>query len=144
MTFSTDITKFIKKTQLSADSVLRKLGFDAFGGVLKRSPVDTGRFRSSNRISINSPDVSVEADRGPSTGKGGAPYPGGPELNKASQMLQSASFGDTLHITNNLPYARPLEDGSSQQTNRQPDGIYGATYQELIANFAKTVRSARL
>jgi len=138
MGFAQDVTTFAQKTGLNTSLVMRKAGLDAYAGVLKRSPVRTGRFRASNRISLNVPDLSVAPET--STIVGNAPFAGGPQLNQAVSILGPADGGDTIFITNALPYAKKLEDGGSAQTNRQPDGIYGATIQELRASFAQVLR----
>lgn len=144
MSFSADVSRWINKTQLSSDVVFRKLGVDGFGGVLKRSPVDTGRFRASNRISVNKIDTSVEPPRENRSSKaGGTRAATATDLATASSKVSRAKFGDTIHITNSLPYAKPLENGSSAQTNNQPDGIYGATHAELVATLNRAIREAR-
>lgn len=143
MSFSTDITDWAVKTRLSRDVVVRKLALDAFAGILKRSPVRTGRFRSSNRLSIGRADTSVAPDFGDPVDKAKS-YPGGLEFEVARGEVMQLKFGTTVHITNNLPYAVPLEDGSSKQTNSMPGGIYQATFDELVAKLSQTIRSARI
>lgn len=129
--FSANITAWALKTMLSADVVIQKLTLDAITGIQNRSPVDEGRFRASHRISVNKVDSSVE----PKDFSGPAP-----DLTSESLAVR---FGDTVHITNSLAYAKPLEDGSSKQTNNAPDGIYGATFAELTANLDKAITAAR-
>lgn len=138
MSFSTDINAFTKKTGISGTTVLRKLGFLALRGVIFRSPVDTGRFRASNRLSINKPGLGVAK---PSTGESFASgEASGAVLGTAITKLATVKWGDSLHITNNLPYAIALEGGHSKQA---PQGVYGLTFQDLIENFAATVASVR-
>lgn len=136
--FTTDIASFVAKTGISGSQVMRKLGFLALSGVIVRSPVDTGRFRASNRMGINRPNLSVVPPReGQSVAAGEAT---GPELQSALTKIASVRWGDSIHITNNLPYAISLERGHSGQA---PRGIYGLTFQELIANFNATVASVK-
>tara|TARA_R100001460_G_scaffold27881_11_gene55958 strand:+ start:4754 stop:5197 length:444 start_codon:yes stop_codon:yes gene_type:complete len=143
-TFSEDISAWIQKTQLSADTVLRKLAFDAVAGIIGRSPVDTGRFRASHRVSVNTVDTSVEPKRENASSAAGSPRPvSQSDTSRIQGKLSRAKFGDTIHITNSLPYAKPLEDGSSAQNNNQPDGIYGATFAELAAKLDSVLRSSR-
>lgn len=137
--FAADVTKWIALTRLSGRQVIRKIGFDAFRGILLRSPVDTGRFRASNRIGINEVDASVEPPREGSSNAGSIT---GEEFQKASALLSKLNWGDTIHITNNLIYARPLEGGSSAQNGNAVDGIYGATFAELQANLEASIRAA--
>lgn len=129
--FSANITAWVSKTMLSADVVIQKLALDALTGIQGRSPVDTGRFRASTRLSINTVDLTVEPP-----GDGIPP----PDLSGEAAKVR---FGNTVHITNSLPYAKPLEDGSSAQNGNAPDGIFGATFSELVANLDKAIIAAR-
>jgi hypothetical protein len=144
--FQRTITKWIRETKLSGTDVMRKVVLDGLRGVQLRSPVKTGRFRGSHRVGVNVRDLSVEPDLGPE-GNLSEPFgsaPSGSELGKAGiERLVAMKWGDTAHITNNLEYARPLENGSSRQTGNQPDGIYGATAAELVANIDRSIRSVR-
>ncbi len=146
MTFAQDITAFAKRTGLTGTLVMRKLGLQAFTGVLTRSPVDTGRFRASNRISANGPDLSVEP---PVVGDSeiaakqpqGAPMSAS-ETARALRPLAQLRWGDSIHITNALPYAQPLEDGWSTQAPG-PKGIYGATFAELRGSLAASIAASK-
>lgn len=142
--FSQDITAFVKKTGVSADEVLRKLAFDAFGGLLRRSPVDTGRFRASWRVAINRIDQTVQPP--PATAadeKPGSAYRGSMQAAHATNQaaasgaISKAKFGDSVNISNNLEYAEPLENGHSKQA---PQGMLKITFEEIKAAFALTVR----
>lgn len=136
MNFSANIAKFVQRTKLSTDLVLRKVALDGFVGVTKRSPVRTGRFRGSWRIGINRVDdtvnevVSTETPGSLSLGLAGE------ELGKATAALAAAHFGDTIHITNNLPYAERIENGWSDQA---PQGVLALTFEELKENISKLV-----
>ena len=124
MKFALDIEKFSEAVGVTYDQVIRKLAFDALAGMLRRSPVRTGRFRGSWRVAKKTPDLSV-APVG-SSGGGGA-SPSGDQVAK----IESITILDTVHISNNLPYAEALERGSSAQA---PAGILAVTYQELVGN----------
>ena len=81
--------------------------------IIKRSPVDTGRFRNNWQFSI---DV-------PATGKD----PGaGNEINLVNTANKMVA-GNTFYMTNNLPYAERLEYGWSQQA---PQGVVRVTLGE--------------
>ena len=143
--FTRDISDWIERTKLSGRDVMLKLGLDAHRGILLRSPVDSGRFRASNRISLNRVDATVfpELDKGEKTGAEYRDAPSGHEVSGTATALSAVKWTDTIHLTNNLPYARPLENGSSAQNGNQVDGIYGATFAELSANLAAAVASAK-
>lgn len=148
MSVQADITAFAKKTGLTGALIVRKLGLQAFVGILRRSPVDEGRFRASHRISANAADLSVEPPLATPTGLPrksssdlGAP-PVGAEIARSLRPLATLRWGDSVHITNALPYAQRLEDGWSQQTPG-PKGIYGATFAELKQSLGVTVAAAK-
>lgn len=141
MTFTQDITTFVRVTKLRADAVLRRVSLDMHAGVLFRSPVDTGRFRASNRVSINAVDPSVAGEREQHSGPNAGDPATGEELASASAILLSARFGDEVIVSNSLPYAKRLEDGWSSQSP-EPGGIYQATFQELTQKFSQLVRDA--
>ncbi len=140
MSFTTDIERFVRKTGISGTQVMRKLGFTALSGVIQRSPVDTGRFRASNRIAINTTNLSTAAESEGNPLAAGAA--GGAEISRANVALRQLKWGDSIHITNNLPYAHALENGSSQQAPG-PLAIYGMTFQELLETFHNTVASVK-
>lgn len=136
--FAVSITRFVKKTGVSADTVVRKLGIDVFVEWLKQSPVDTGRFRANTRISVNRQDLSTDVEPPSTTPQKGVATEA--DASRALGSIATAKFGDTIHITNNLPYAKPLNEGHSQQA---PDGIVDPVFARVKANFEKVVRSVR-
>jgi hypothetical protein len=146
MSFSEDLDKFAKKTGLGMDLIIRKLALDAFAGVMAKSPVDTGRFRSSWNLGVGTPDLSVQPPRDPIqlTAKGRRP-PGAPkrqrpstaEMAKAQAAVLGAGRHDLILITNNLPYGPPLERGSSKQA---PNGMLRLTLAEMKRNIRRAIR----
>lgn len=141
VSFSRSIDDFVKKTGLKATTVLRKVALDAFAGVLLRSPVDTGRFRSNWRIGINKIDfrttVGVRARSQGATGGGGMTRG---ETAEGRARINRAVFGNTIFITNNLPYAGRLERGHSKQA---PRGVLRVTFQDVRASLNAAVRAAK-
>lgn len=75
--------------------------------IIKRSPVDTGRFRGNWQFTINSAASGKLASIGDPSGA----------LISASQGWES---GSSFYMTNNLPYAERLEYGWSAQA---PSGM---------------------
>ena len=147
MNFSADITKWVEKTKLSGSAVMRKITFDCMVGIMQRSPVKYGRFRGSHRIGINQVDPSVEPpppEGAKTVRERFGTAPSGEELAYINRQVAQLQWGDTAHITNNLNYARDLENGLSPQNNHQVDGIYGATFAEQVAKLDSTIRTARI
>lgn len=137
MGFASDIAKFIKKTGARQDLILRKVAFDAFGSIVMNTPWDTGRARGSWRVGVNRTDLSVSPERKARSTSGGAAA-AGRAMTRAAPHIARAKFGDTLFITNNLPYIVPLENGHSKKA---PNGMVKLTVTEIEAYWSQLVRS---
>lgn len=132
--FIRDVEVWADAVQLDLVTVIGKIGLDCFAGVLTRSRVDTGRFRGSWRINVGSVDPSnLGVDEEPSTPGEGAP-PGGAELSYASGVIEQVKLGDTLHISNSLPYAIVLDE---------KDNIVGETVAEVVQLLDAAVKEVR-
>lgn len=136
--FSKDITKWINITGISRDKVVRTLAFDALDGLLRRSPVDTGRFRGSWRIGVNQADVSVLPPPKKENGKKVRINTTAIENEQRAKAL-GLQYGTTVHISNSLPYAIALEDGHSQQYTT---GVMKDTFTELTQNLKAAIQKA--
>lgn len=146
--FSANIDAWIQKTGLKANVVLRRIALEALRGVILKSPVDTGRFRSSWRVGVNTVDLTVEP---PVTGGGtrdsagrlrdaGGRFVSGEKSNTNKEgAISSAKFGDSIYITNNIPYGPRLEGGYSKQA---PNGMVRLTFEEVKANLERLVQAA--
>ena len=60
--FNLDLAKFSKKTQLNLDIVARKVGFEIWNGVTKKTPVDTGRARASWNLTEEVVNLSTASE----------------------------------------------------------------------------------
>jgi hypothetical protein len=143
MKFTRDITKFVAATGIAALTVTRHLGFTAYGLVVSLSPVDTGRFRGNNNISLNTIDSSTTNSaptKSQGTKVGQVPTSG--EDTYASGVLGKLKFGDTIIISNNLPYARKLESGKGSR--QAPNGVYGPAFDQLRSSLDEALRSGTL
>lgn len=105
------------------------------------SPVASGRFAASMRLSINSVDTSFEPPdpnyEYPS-GSGARELPprtiANTAISAASAALRNYKLGDTIYISNSVPYVRKIELGNhSWQT---PDGVFGPTVREFLRKFS--------
>lgn len=116
--FNLDLAKFSKKTQLNLDVVARKVGFEIWNGVTKKTPVDTGRARASWNLTeevINLSTASENVNHGASA-KG--------------KVGRITGKGDVIYITNNVDYINELDKGTSQQA---PNGMVSLTINEVTA-----------
>lgn len=125
--FSKDLDKaFQKKVVNNATQFIQRLVLDLYTtitansakvGFSSGSPVLTGQYYTNHNIAINK--ISEEK-----TGKKGSeesPLPG-LSLSRAQLTLRNFKLGDTVFISNALPYARRIEDGWS--TMKAPQGVY--------------------
>ena len=121
-TFSIDLGKFAKKTQLKTNAVIRRLFFDASRRVVMRTRVLSGRARA-NWI----PSIGAMA-----TGTTNALDPQG-SATLAAVRGTSKGFvpGTIAYLTNNLPYIRPMEYGEHNFQRIGPTGMVGITMVEM-------------
>ena len=122
---------------------------DTLQGVVLQSPVDTGAFRASHRVSINQTDQSYnEAEKD----KGGAST-----ISKGTSVLSRLVPYSTVYIQTNSPYGTKIEygqypspvkkgsydkqakkyviksaNGFSQQA---PQGVYGLTFNYIVQKY---------
>jgi hypothetical protein len=84
--------------------------------IVLRSPVDTGRFRGNNIVSVGSPVYAESASLDKS---------GGETISRGVSAVSGLEPFTQVFIQNNLPYAGRLEDGHSKQA---PGGIYAVSF----------------
>lgn len=118
--FSLDLAKFGQKAVNNAEKIVRKIGFDMHSRIVQRMPVDTGRAKANQQISINSlPSGSVlEFDKS-----------GNAAISKGNRALANFKLGDTIFLYNNVEYIIPLEYGHSKQA---PQGMFRITFEEIV------------
>lgn len=85
--------------------IVRGVALKTFGEVTRRTPVDTGRLRGNWQVTLNQL-ASGEVDR---TDKGDT-LVNAEAMQRAAQMTHK----DTIIMTNNLPYADPIENGNER------------------------------
>lgn len=126
--FSLQIEKWTEETQKRVTLAVRKIALDVFERIILKSPVDTGRFRGNWQVQIGSiPTGTLEIDD----------KSGQVTLAKAQAEVLGVKAGDTIYLINNLPYARRLEYGWS---NQAPEGMVRTTVTEYQPIVDKVVR----
>lgn len=126
--FAANISYFVKKTKIKGVLVMKKIAFDGLRGVVLKSPVDTGRFRGNWQVSINTVDLTVDPKKFDKAGPG--------TLAAGQNKMNAVKWEDTIYISNNVPYAGPLEYGHSKQA---PRGMLRLTFLELKASLQRIV-----
>jgi hypothetical protein len=105
-------SEFVNQFKKDYDEHTRKTALLVWRGVILRSPVDTGRFRSNWQIGTGAmPSGTTDNTGGPMS------------FNVGGDLM-----GKTVYIVNNLPYARRLEEGWSDQA---PHGMVAITLAEV-------------
>jgi hypothetical protein len=120
MSWSRSLAGFADEQEKRLNAELRATALQALSGVIERSPVDTGRFRGNNQVSVGR-DETGAIDREDKSGR--------EALSAGAAEIGGVKAPFTyIVVQNNLPYAGVLENGNSQQA---PAGIYAATFASL-------------
>ncbi len=105
MSFVKQLGQFRLKTESAADRVVRGLTIELFAGVVRDTPVDTGRARGNWQTTVG---TIPAAERERLDRSGGAAI--------AEVVAETPlKVGNKTFLTNNLPYIMPLEEGYSKQ-----------------------------
>lgn len=128
--FTLQLQEFVKKAGGNAEQVVRKVGIEITGSVIMKSPVDTGRFRANWVVGQGAIGQTTAA-----TDQSGANT-----INKATAKIMQFKLGETIWLTNSLPYARRLEYGWSDQA---PQGMVRLTIAEWQGYIAKAVKELK-
>lgn len=95
---------------------VRVIALAMLNEIVLRSPVDTGRFRGNNIVSIGAPVYTTTENLDKS---------GGETIQRGLSVMSGLEPYTQVFIQNNLPYAQALEDGHSKQA---PAGIYRVAF----------------
>lgn len=114
-----DLVTAIENLSKFPEKVVRGTLIDLAQKVIVRSPVDTGRFRNNWNSSINTPNSATTTTADASGSKAKA---------QSVNTIKKMDMGSTFYMTNNLPYAKRLEFGYSDQA---PNGMVRITVAEF-------------
>lgn len=130
-------TAFIDQIESDLTKQARIISMALLGEVVMRSPVDTGRFRGNNIVSIGQP-VFASTDNIDKTGTD--------TIRAGQSVLSGLKPFTVIYIQNNLPYAERLENGGysgpTEKVNEQgfsrqaPAGIYGLAFEGVAAAYS--------
>jgi hypothetical protein len=113
--FSLQLDQFKDDVRISMVRLQKQVAFDLFRRIIKRTPKDTGRAQASWTIALNQPNRAVQP-----AGRKSYPLPKVPPIKN--------TVGDTIWISNNLPYIERLEHGYSTQA---PLGMVALSVEEV-------------
>lgn len=99
-----------KRVEDNSDELVRKVAVAINTTVILATPVDTGRARSNWQIGIGYAPLSTKISYGPNSERSVIQA-----NNSIIKSYGTANKGQYIHITNNLPYIVPLNNGHSAQ-----------------------------
>lgn len=129
MSFESDLQRFTQRSTARADTVIKRIVLGIAGEVIRKSPVDTGRFKGNWQYGAgNAPtgDVEIYDEDGRGT------------VAHIASQIPTHPAGEVHYIVNNLPYAKALEDGHSTQS--PPGNMVAGTvaeYQRIVSEAAR-------
>lgn len=143
ISFGEDLAKFAEKIDVAIAEVTKIVAIKIHDGVVKRTPVDTGRARAGWALSVGSPSTyRPPPSTVKSTGQPGTGAPRDPQFS-ALPAADVAGIDGTarVFIVNNVEYIQFLEEGHSKQA---PAGMARLTVQaiesEIAAELAKMAK----
>ncbi|HDS1682176.1 TPA: HK97 gp10 family phage protein [Pseudomonas putida] len=98
---------------------VRVIALAMLNEIVLRSPVDTGRFRGNNIVSVGAPVYTSTTNVDKS---------GGETIQRGLSAVTGLEPYTQVFIQNNLIYAEPLERGHSKQA---PGGIYEVSFHSV-------------
>lgn len=139
-TFTLAISQFVEKAKAAPALVVRKATIELFSAVVLRTPVGNpdlwagpapkgyvgGRLRANWIVSFDRPDPATT---------GAIDKTGQATIGKGITVITRADGEHDIYMTNNLPYALPVEYGHSKQA---PAGMVRVS----IAEFSQFVENA--
>lgn len=122
--WSTSPVEFLNVIETDIVKRRAEIAVDALQMVISASPVDTGEFRGSHRVTVDVEDLTAHytEDKG-----GGDTIAAGMKIIARAKKPLAA-----IIIQTNLPYSEKLENGHSGQA---PGGIYGPAFASLVAKY---------
>jgi len=126
VSFASELRNFTVKAERNAEKVFRDTTIALFSQIIKRTPVKTGRLRGNWQTDVNREKEAVIERSGAEAA-----------INEVVLEASQANLGDSIYLTNNLPYAKVIEDGSSTQA---PSGMVKVTALEFEREIKKQSR----
>lgn len=126
--FKANFAKLLAAAGDKANLVVRKTALELQSMMIEESPVLSGRFKSNWNAATGAANTDTSA------------APGSDALGRSDTVLQGWKPGQTIFLTNAMPYAQRLETGWSQQA---PTGMVRLALQNYTTALAKTVSALK-
>lgn len=114
---------FMKTVDEDVGKKLRILSLALLTEIVQRSPVDSGRFRANNVVSIGNPNNTFTDDKDKT---------GVPTMQAGNAVIAQGKPYSVIYIQNNLPYAEKIEHGHSEQAAA---GVYAVAFHSVTAAY---------
>lgn len=113
--FERNMRRHGRNVERNAAKMVRKAALAIDTAVVLATPVDTGRARANWQASLNAPAGSaIEAYSPGAAGSTGAANAAA-AMEQAKGVIAGHKPGQSIYLTNNLPYIGKLNDGHSAQ-----------------------------
>lgn len=126
MAFQDDVKKWSETIVTGMSTKIKRYARAAFSYCIQGSPVLTGRYRASWRIGCGQPDPSSVPEL-PKEAKD-SPIQPDEAIQLAEAALNQYKLGDNIYVTNSVPYADVLEQGSS---SKAPVGVLSVAAEKV-------------
>lgn len=104
MTWTVDPRKFGDQVRISHRQLCQRIALDIDQRLVLATPVDTGRARSNWLASVGQPRTDEVGTRD-----------AGSAIAEAAGVINAAPDFPLIYLSNNLPYIKRLNEGSSKQ-----------------------------
>lgn len=145
MSFADDLQKAVDRAKGKAFEVVRGTALGLHAGMVQRAPVATGRLKANFQVGIGAPNAA--------TGEA----PGSDPVSRGQPAIAAWKPGQTIWLTNSLPYARVAEFGlygkppgsangpktSGGFSSQAVGGFVRLTVQDFEQTFRKAARAAK-
>ena len=125
--FAIDLDRFGDVTEEQALTIFQKIAIELDTAIVLGTPVDEGRARGNWFPTLNTPSAATSD----STDKSGAAA-----IAAVQSTAMGSKLGDTVWMSNNLPYILPLENGHSGQA---PDGMVDLNLNAIAAQYGGSI-----
>lgn len=137
-TLGIDISKIIAKAKGNGEAVARHVGLSLDTKAIIKTPADQGTAKNRWAVGLNMIDGAEYGDD-----KSGVEA-----IARGSRELSKYKIGDTIYVTNNIPYIHKLEfglygDGPKTiggYSIQAPQGFVRITYQEVSSDLERMAR----
>lgn len=135
MSFGKDMQKWVKKAGISMENAVKSVRIQGLTGIIQRTPVDTGRARSSWVATTGEPSKTEFGEQ--------EDYPSDAALINLGIKEANKNVDDVFYFTSNLPYIRRLEYDPKLQkgySTQAPSGMVRVTIEEIKAGLKQVIK----